>query len=372
MSRLWPSPDRGITKNDMPWIFWLAVSALRLEPSVPPPDVVRVHVQWQAPSQCPAQPHVERLIERLSDAIAVPTADADVDVRATVTPTVNGFAAEVELRTGAEVTTRRLAADDCALLSRAVALVTAVALDPVVVAGRVEAERAATTLPSLVPEPAPADEPDEPDEPVPAPPPEAPAAPRERLAPRADAGPSAPPPRIEAGARLGFGIGGLILPRAGAGLSAAPFVGGRRVHAELALQYWTPRTVELGGGLDAGASFQLVSVGLRGCPILTWGRWRFVPCAGVDGGALVGSGRGSSLARSQRVTTLWAAAIVRAGGEVRVAPRVSLFVAFEGAISLNRPEFHLDLADADSAGLHQVGAFGPRGRLGVVLHRPFS
>jgi len=349
----------------------LAVSALLAAPAVPQvppsPREVRVALQWQAPPQCPSRDEVAGHISRFSDAVLTAPGDASVQIDGVVTPTGRGYAVVVTVATATESSQRQLEADDCVLLGRAVGLVVAVALDPLVVAARVSTEAEASATPKPAPEP----EPTLLAEPVPPPrgPAPEPAQPQPPRPPSADGPPRAAGSRVEVGGRLGLGVGGLILPGAGLGLLAAPFVGGRRFVGELALQYWVPRGEELSGTVDAGASFQLATAGLRACPVLAFDRWRVLPCAGIDGGAVIGAGRGTSLAANERVASAWAAAIVQVGAEVTLTPRLGLFAAFEGAIALTRPEFHLDLPSG-AATLHQAGRFGPRGLLGIVVHTP--
>jgi hypothetical protein len=229
-------------------------------------------------------------------------------------------------------------------------VVIAVAADPIAVVAFME-----TPQPEPEPEPQP--------EPEPESEPEAHRLPK-RSASAAPAPPPSPRPDLEYGGRLGVGFGGLVLPGAGAGFSGAPFVGVPRFHARLVGQYWLPRRRALPGLRDAGATFQLATGGVRACPILQTGRWRFPLCAGVDVGAIIGNGGGSDLEVERSATALWAAVVLEPGVEVTLTPRWGLWAAFEGAISLNRPRFHFD----GGGSVHAVGAFGPRGMVGVVVH----
>lgn len=316
-------------------------------------------------------------LDRLAKPREATSQSADLVAEAVISQGEGGFSAVVTLRDAERTRTRTLTAQDCGQLGRAVAIVVAVALDPVATAASVlpvplaappepEALTAPTpTVAAAEPQPptaieAPIEDPiDDPiDEPV---------APRSPPLPRADRPPPsrASGPFVEAGARFGLGVGGRLLPGAGVGFAAAPFVGFRRLHARLAVQYWAPRDATLTDVSQAGATFQLVSVGVRGCPILATGRWRFPLCAGFDAGAMIGSGRGDALASRTRATDAWTAIVLAPGVELALTPRVDLWAAFEGVFSLNRPRYHLD----GGGPLHRAAGFGPRGLVGVAVHR---
>ncbi len=271
-----------------------------------------------------------------------------------VVASAGGYAAKIELRAPDYREHRALEAQDCAVLSRAIAVVVAVGLDPVMVASRTQPE----VEPVATPVPLPATS-----EPSP-PRPEATVAPVATRTPDADVAAASTEPALEAGVRLGLGVGGLVLPGAGVGLGVAPWLGSARVHGRLALQYWVPRTRALPAFDDAGATIQLAAVGARVCGNLERGRWRFPLCGGADVGAMVGRGSGPGLAVARRATAAWVAIVVQPGVELAVGPRVGLWAAFEGAISVLRPQFHLE----GGGTLHHAGRFGPRALFGIVIH----
>lgn len=352
----------------MAWFASLAVTALLLAP--PPleadPGRIPVALSWSAPQACPTRDAVATQIERLApSAMLVDSQPAALSVEAIVSETPDGLAADVTVRSDAESRTRTLVAEDCVLLARAVGLVAAVALDPVVVARQLEPQPpAAIPEPEPVPDPKPEPQPDltgdEPDE-LPF-----------RGGPRFVSSDRPDPPRtrpaLDYGARLGLGVGGLVLPGAGPGFVAAPWLGVERFIAQLSVQYWTPRLEEL-DGVDAGARFQLVAFGARACPVLGSGRFRFPMCIGVDLGPMIASGRGDQIMNERTPVDLWAAAIVQPGFEVALTPRVGLWAAFEAAISVRRPAFHV-VQDGSDEPLHQPDVFGPRGFVGVTVHAP--
>lgn len=282
---------------------------------------------------------------------------------------VNGdFVGTLALPTAPSPTLRRFQTDDCTVLTRAIAVVIAVSLDPITVA---EAER---TSPA-VPEPAASmstagHAPREPE------PPQDRAREREgddegREHERADpAGARARTESLsqlrglEGGLRLGAGLGGSLLPAAGAGLSLAPFLGVSRLHVRAVVQYWAPQTVTFDPRRDAAGELQLVSGGVRVCPQLGWDRVRIPLCGGVDAGAMLGRGTGRDLAPPRSARGPWVGAVLEPGVTVGVTSRVSLWLALEGVVSLYRPRFAVEgVSQAWTAG---AGAL--RGLFGVQVH----
>ena len=355
----------------MAWFASLAVTALLLAqpPSEPNSGRIPVALTWTAPQACPNRDAVATQIQRLApSAELVESEPAALSVEAIVSETADGFGAEVTLHTNAESRNRTLVADDCVLLAQAVGLVAAVALDPVVVASQLEP----ASPPAEIPEPEPVPEPEPEPEPAPDLTGDEPDEPPSRGGPRFVSGDRPDPPRkrppLDYGARFGLGVGGLVLPGAGPGFVVAPWLGVDSFVAQLSVQYWTPRPHEL-DGVDAGALFQLVTFGARACPVLGTGRWRFPLCIGVDLGPMIAAGRGQQIVNPQTPVDLWAAAIVQPGFEVALTPRFGLWAAFEAAISLRRPTFHV-VQDGTEQELHQPEVFGPRGFVGVTVHTP--
>lgn len=351
------APSQRYQKKQVLVFSWFAAIALQPSPTTTAaPQEPRVVVHWNAPAACGSRAGLQEHVARFGPARFVDEGESELTVEATVVASGTGVVADIRLETADTVRQRQLAARDCALLTRAIAVVAAVALDPIAVAARVRtrpppADHVPATLPVV--EPAPTLQPRAEPRPQPAP----------RYTPPVDRRP--PASNVEWGSRIGVGVGGLVLPRAGIGLVAAPYVGVRQFHARLAMQYWAPRTTRSVTTRGVGASVQLVSAGLRACPILSTGRWRFPLCGGFDLGVQIGVGRGDALARADRSIGLWSAVIVQPGFDVAVTPRVSLWGAFEGAISLNRPGFHL----INGPSVHATGRFGPRGLVGIAIHR---
>lgn len=352
-------------------------AALTLGPvSAPAPHGTEaIELRWTAPAGCPTAETAEDLVARL-----VPATEARLRADATIEAVPGGFAGTLELQAPPSGIVRRLRADDCMVLARAMAVVIAVSLDPVAVA---ESERA-----SAIPEPEPVEGSVEPARAQPSPaddamseteraqPSTAEAMPRDErepmrsrdsvVDPRGE--PRRRPGRLEGGARIGAGVGGLLLPAPGVGLVLAPFIGTARVHVRAVVQYWAPQEVALAPPRDARGELQLVTGGLRACPMLAWGRVRLPLCAGIDAGAMIGEGKGRDLPSKQSAVGPWVGAVLEPGVTVGVTSRVSLWLALEGVVSLYRPIFAIEGAPEGEA--WTAGAGAVRGLFGVEVHAP--
>ncbi len=312
-----------------------------------------IELDWRAPVGCPERDEVRRSIARL-----VPAADVRLRVRAEIMARGRGFEGTLALEGDDPESARSLQADDCHVLARAMAVVIAVSLDPFAVA---EAIDGPATIPAAeVPEPS--------------------SPPRETLvSPRARAGASdRPAPRptpahprarpsdeaLELGVRLGAGVGGLLFPGAGVGLSLAPFLGTSRLHVRAVAEYWAPQRIRFDPLRDASAEVQLVSGGVRVCPQLVRGRVRVPLCAGADVGAMLGRGTGRDLASASSGRQTWVGAVLEPGIAVGVTSRVSLWLALEGVVSLYRPRFAIDGGPEPWT----AGSGALRGLVGVQLH----
>ena len=348
----------------------------------PQPDAAptRLRLQWSAPPSCPPEGDARQLVEALTGARVVDEGPHEADADVQIEPSGVGFVGRVRARGPDGEHIRELAADDCGVLSRALALVVAVGLDAVAVASRSEVARQEDV--SIAPVPADASgqdaatAPARDDTQVPE---------REATRARSTESPAATttlgvedaasrsrgglPPGLEIGGRVALGVGGLVLPSAGLGVQAGPYIGTRRVHVHVVAEYWTARTIELPEDPTVGADLRLASGGLRGCGVLERGRVRVPLCAGVDAGAVLARGRGDALASRSSARAPWAAVIVQPGVALRVAPWLSLWLAFEGAISLHRARFRFE-GMPEGEDLFIVGPFGPRGFVGLELHAP--
>jgi hypothetical protein len=318
-----------------------------------------IELHWTAPVGCPEHAEARALVERL-----VPSSKASLRAEARIEAVAGGFAGMLELRPADRSDgVRRLRADDCTVLARAMAVVIAVSLDPVAVA---ESERA-TAVPDPAPmrerpdaermEPRRAQTPSDAENP-------ADADTRSSAADRPLAEPRPTRGGLEGGLRIGGGVGGLLLPAAGVGLVLAPFIGTARIHVRAVAQYWPPQRVAFAPPRDVSGELQLFTGGVRVCPQLAWDRVSLPLCAGVDGGAMLGRGTGRDLPTKHTARGPWAGAVLEPGLTVGVTSRMSLWLALEGVVSLYRPSFAVE--GAPEVWTAPEGAV--RGLFGVQVH----
>jgi hypothetical protein len=356
---LWPRGLGGITKSDVLVLGFFAALTLGSAPTGAPGDGEGIELQWSTPAGCPAAGEVQRLVGQL-----VPGTAARLRVIARIDAVAGGFQGTLQLETEASSTTRSLQADDCTVLARAMAVVVAVSLDPVAVAGAAEATAVADPDP-VIPGPSVAEPLSSRSRPRVSEPPQAAEVGRGRASsPGRAEPPEAAESALELGARLGAGIGGLLLPAPGVGLSFAPFVGTARIHVRAVAEYWAPQRVTFDPRRDASGEVQLVTGGVRVCPQLAWPRVRLPLCAGVDAGGMLGRGTGRDLATSRSAGGPWVGAVLEPGVTLSVTSRVSLWLALEGVISLYRPLFAIGGAPGDWT----AGAGAVRGLVGVQVH----
>lgn len=342
-------------ENDMLSVLVLALATAAAAPGVAPDAGVRL--RWTAPTSCPDGSTVGSWIAALGPTApeGAPPADASVTVEAH-----DGLhTADIEVWAAGQRTTRVLQDADCVLVSRAAAVVVAVALDPIGVADAtgVLDERAparAESTPSATRPTAPATS----------------TSTSSTRTPRADVAPPIEPSRrrtrLELGIGAGTGVGGLQLPAAGVGVFLAPFVGMRRWQLEAVVQYWLPRRVPLDDPHDVRATLQMVTGGLRFCPLLSRGRVRVTACAGVDAGAILGRADGDDLTARRPARAPWAGVVVAPGVRWALAPRITVGVTVEAVASLYRPRFAIRGITQD---IWVVGAADVRGLFTVQIHR---
>lgn len=314
------------------------------------PEQSDVRLEWTAPLECPDGSTVRGWVDDVAPVVGTATARGRIER--------DGDDLVLTLEIDGEVgSTRSLRAPDCALLGRAAAVVIAVSLDPVAVAQAIDVAQAAAQTSADVPPPPPA---------------ALRVATPDASTPGSRADVIARPPvrrrggAIEYGASLGIGVEGLLLPSVGPGIALAPFVGTRDLHVEAAVQYWLPRASDVAASSDVRARVQMVSAGIRACPILGRGRVRFPLCVGIDAGGLFARATGDDVRNPNPASEPWAGVVLAPGVRVAVAPRVSLGVAVEGVISLYRPRFGVVGLDGD---LYRTGPGGLRGLFYVQLHR---
>ena len=300
-----------------------------------------IALRWAAPAGCPDVEQARALVERLA-----PRAETKLVADARIDAAVGGFVGTVTLPAEPSPTIRRLQAQDCTVLARAMAVVIAVSLDPIAV---VEADRVSPVVPV-----APNKEASE-----------LGSAPKRGLGgDRASVEPRTVRHELEGGLRIGAGVGGLLLPAAGVGVSLAPFLGTARIHLRAIARYWAPQTVAFDPRRDAAGELQLVTGGVRVCPQLEWDRVRIPLCAGADAGAMLGRGTGRDLATPRSARGPWVGAVLEPGVTIGVTSRVSLWLALEGVVSLYRPKFAVEGA----SWAWTAGAGAVQGLFGVQVH----
>ncbi|HVU04503.1 MAG TPA: hypothetical protein VHE30_22250 [Polyangiaceae bacterium] len=240
-------------------------------------------------------------------------------------------------------TARRVTAGDCTQVVSALALMTALAIDPD--ASTEPVRKRAETTPQATPPP---------------------------VIARAATKPSrrsAPP--VER-ARLRPGVG--MLAEGLAGVAPEPMVLLRPM-AELG---WTGPGPEpafrLSGaigrrattGSDGGGEFSLASVRVEGCPVRldVTGRVRVSPCVAMDGGRLQVAGLG--VTPSERVSRPWIAGGIVARLEWEIVNVLVLEVAAEGFVPFLRDRFFV----GDGATVHRTAMLLPGGTAGLGVRFP--
>ncbi|MEM9456363.1 MAG: hypothetical protein AAGF11_19430 [Myxococcota bacterium] len=281
-------------------------------------------LRWSAPSGCPTPDELRDGIERRLGRELTP-GEAQVDAR--VEPYQGGYRLTLRTTTGDLVDGRTLDADDCGALADATALIVALAVDPVAVAGALELWRAAEAQTEAQPAPI-----------LPGPTPARRSGPADRPA---ESEPT--PPAKERGLaggvlRLTGGVGLGAVPGATGALSLAGGLRWRRARLELEGGYWIPRRSEAIDG--ARVRVQLGTAGVRGCGVLSRDRLEAPLCGGVQLGGMRGAGEGTPDA--QVAQGLWFALEAGVGLSWWFAPRWALAGGFSAAVPLVQPGFDLD------------------------------
>lgn len=309
-----------------------------------------VNLEWSAPAACPGEAEVLADVERL---LGERRLAVEVAVRAVITGDSEGHAATVTIDQAAA---RQLRARECAALARAIALVIAVAVDPVATIEHLEIVEPAP------PEPAPI---------VPGPPPRPPVLGPVIVDPRPAPMPTPPPatpPRPRPGSEHAITIrGGLLVgvtPLATGAVALGYRLDRGLLRVEARALYGTPRRLDYPDGV--GARLQSVTVGALACVAPERPRVRFPLCLGLEAGPLIGRAIGAEAPRLR--ADLWASGLVGAGLVARLGPRVALVVGAEFAVALRRPGFHIGAREV----LTRAPAVGVRALLGLefFLTRP--
>ncbi len=280
----------------------------------PPPSA---SLRWSAPLGCPSVDELRQGIERR---LGRSLDDADVQVDAQIVVQEGGYRLVLQSEAGDVVERRTLDADDCGALTDATALIVALAVDPVAVAGGME-------LWSTAPESSESATPKNPRR----------------------ATPTGPPSRSaavpESSRRL---EGGLLRVAGGVGLGAVPGITGafslagglrwRRARLELEGAYWIPRRSEPVDG--ASVQIQLGTAAVRGCGVLARDRLEAPLCGGLQLGGMRGAGAGSPNARTAQ--GLWLAVDAGVGLSWWFRPSLGLAGGFSAAVPVIQPGFEID------------------------------
>ena len=324
-----------------------AIALALTQPAVPVPPPDEDAVSFTAPQGCPSADDVRaRVTEYLGGKATLVGVriDARVEARAE-----GGFTLDVTVGSASGTTHHELSADTCETLANAVALVAAVALDPLDVAAAIEAAR----KPEPEPEPAPPEKAAAPPEPAP-----------KRSPPRT---PRVEPPKrrpVLFALRPDFAIDYGPLPRLGIGGGFTTTVLGRGWRAEAGMVALAPRHAASGIVPSATAAVGLVAGRARGCGVLGRSLVEFPLCGGVEIGALRGQGDGSTVrARTRRA--LWAAGVL--GPSIAIVPRrfIAIIAGVEAVFPFVRPAF--DLGDEI---VHRARVAGVRAGLAVEIRVP--
>ncbi|HWB76800.1 MAG TPA: hypothetical protein VG755_17660 [Nannocystaceae bacterium] len=272
-------------------------------------------VQWEAPPGCPDDAALESRIAAL-------VGDPTIVTPATAKVKQVGDRYEVELVTWIDGGSQRreLAATSCEALADAVAVVIAVALDPVEAAETpriVEATEVAAVGITTTRTPTPA---------LP-----------ERV--------RAPKSPLYFGLALAGGYGSGIAP-SGHGIVHVGLALGRRAWSiELDARVW-PRREFVRGDPAVRTRVTLGTVGLLGCGKGVFGRVELPVCAGVEVGGL--RARGPELVGDAAPRNFpWIAPRARIGLRVLLGRGVGIWTAAEGAVPLAQSELHVGVGADD-------------------------
>ncbi len=339
---LGPAPQRPSTMPQSPTSPAPTPPPTEPAPSDPPTaEHPPIELAWTAPPSCPPKAEVERQLAAL-------LGDRDpgapwVRVQAEVTSTADGFAMKLTTETSSGTTTHALASPDCAALANAVALVAAVAADPMAVDRELDRAAARGDLEE--------DEPKTPPpKPVVAPPVEK--KPRLRIARFA----------LRADVLLDYNV----VPKIGFGPVITLGIFGPHWRTEVGAIYVAPRRIWIDDLETAGADISMWSLRVRGCGVpVAAAVLEFPICAALEGGQVTGRPLGVGVP-TDKDNEAWGAFSL--GSSLTWSPRpfVALVLGVDLVVPFTRPEFLVP----DGRELHQVGRVGLRSNFGIELRVP--
>lgn len=289
----------------------------------------RVSMRWNAPDDCPDDAALMQAVEGLLGQ-ALMSQEQQLAISINVLGGSGGYSAKLSFKGPQGSLDRFLEHPDCSKLAEAVALLTALAIDP----ERVSAHQAQAGSTEQGPQPdlvTPKPVAPEPSEPPPTPPPAPRNAPRE-ASPRLAA--QDPAYSVTLGAAGIVGVGSL--PSATPGVSVDLALRRQRFRAAVIGRYWLTSSAQVSGLRTNSIELSLATAGLRACVLPFLGDVSLLACAGADVGGMTGSGEGVDNARTRR--DLFAAAegsLALSYTRSRLAP----FAGVGGSVSLVRPRF---------------------------------
>ena len=336
-----------------------------------------LELEWKGPDGCPDTAQVRALIDRLVGEPTGSMAGVSTQVRAVVSPVDEGYEVDLWARQGDAVDRRRFEASRCSALANATALVVAVALRPMAVAGTLgppPVQKPTSVGEAEQPEVASADE---------VPPPsdseaEAPKVSASRSGERRSEPSEEPPaeararprlrPRLGLGLSLGPGIG--VLPSVSAELRGSVSVLLRRWRIGAFAMFWTPASsaVDPDAAVVSSIEARMVGGGIRGCHTWTRGRLEFPLCAGLAGGSMRGLGEGGTV-QPRVVRSPWVAAEAGPGLGFSLGPRVTLGLSVDAIVAVARPGFDIRMGNTSIA-IFRASPVGGRASLGVEVRLP--
>jgi hypothetical protein len=323
--------------------MWIAAAALALASpgATAPDDDSAVALQWEAPAACPDVAALRGELERYVSADAQ-RGDRPLRVHALVREDAGRFVLDLELDAEGGIMRQRIVAERCEVLASATALVIAVLLDPAGVVERVE------------PSPPPVE------------PPIATAAP---VTPTPVTTPTAAPKRrrsLQAILRVAALGGTGVLPRFGAGFTAAAGIRGRLFRAELVATGMLPQRARAEGE-DAGARVDAWTIGPRGCVVPEVRTVELPVCTGLDAGQI--RARGFGLQTALRPVAPWVAIPLSASvlwAPAAASRRFAFGPGVEAWVATTRPRFGID----DLGPLYRAARAGIRAWVTVELRLP--
>lgn len=291
-----------------------------------------ISLEWPPLLGCPSATEVEAATLRL-----VAGAPRPVQAIATIGRDADTWTLRLELRDADGAQVRVLGSTDCSSLAEAAAVILAVAAAP----------RETSAAPAIAdPARAPVEPADELD------PVEVTTKPPPRRSPRASL-------FVHAGAA--FGPAPTLVPGVAVGLALL----WPRLRIDARATYWGRGAMRLSDTPNAGADLQLVTGGLRACPVLVRSRLALQLCAGVElGGTIV---RAVGLAEDFAPRSLWAAGSLAPGLRLRPRPWLALGLELEGVVPFTRREYQV--TDA-SQPLHRTPPLGIRVLAGLEFTFP--